>query len=187
MNKKLMLAVLLSLLASSSALIAGIFMLQQIKTTATVPAQVDNLRQQVSSIDTTIDLSEVEGKYENLATQFNLMAADVEQMQVNQDKLLIYVSDDGDSFVPTNNTPTTSETPTEDAVTTPDTTNDSKKSTTRLNLRENNSTNAKVIKTLTTGTTLTLLGEEKQAENYTWVKVKTSDGTTGWVAKQYLK
>lgn len=183
-----MLAVLLSLLASSSALLAGIFMLQQLKSIASLPAQVENVQQQVANIDTTIDLGGIEGKYDNLATQFNEMATDLHALQENQEQLLADASNG--VTAPVIQAPPT-EKPAEKPAATPSTdtaTSTSKATTTsRLNLRNATGTDASVIKTLAKGAGVELLGEEKKEGNYTWAKVKDGSGSIGWVAKNYIK
>lgn len=196
MNKKLILAVLLSLFASASALLAGIFMLQQLKTTSALPFQVKSLEQQISNIDTTVDLSDVEGKYTTLVTRFNTLASDVEELQLNQEKILAYTddnsynysNDDTDSGSSNNDTNNNSSNNNDDDNTSGnDTTAEKKETTVRLNLRNDASTDGNVIKTLDKGTKVSLLGEEKTGDGYTWVKVKTETGSIGWVAKKYVK
>jgi uncharacterized protein YgiM (DUF1202 family) len=55
-----------------------------------------------------------------------------------------------------------------------------------LNLRSGASTSTDVIRTLPTGTALTVTGGSQSADGYTWYPVQTADGTSGWVVGSFL-
>lgn len=61
-----------------------------------------------------------------------------------------------------------------------------KVATDALNLRSAASLTATVLLVLPFGTSLTVTGAPTAASGYTWYPVKTSGGTTGWVAGVYL-
>jgi uncharacterized protein YgiM (DUF1202 family) len=55
-----------------------------------------------------------------------------------------------------------------------------------LNLRQGAGLTYAVIDVLPEGTALTVTRGRRFADDYEWYKVRTSDGTTGWVAGEYL-
>lgn len=55
-----------------------------------------------------------------------------------------------------------------------------------LNLRSAASISASVVRVLPYGTSLTVTNGPKAADGYTWYGVKTSDGTSGWAAGEFL-
>lgn len=57
----------------------------------------------------------------------------------------------------------------------------------QLNFRSEPSLSSGVIRTFGSNETVTILGEEKAADGYTWSKVKDSRGQIGWVAKSFLQ
>ncbi len=56
-----------------------------------------------------------------------------------------------------------------------------------VNLRDDASTDANVIQVLDAGTSVTITGDSKDVGGYTWWPVKLEDGTTGWVAADFLE
>jgi hypothetical protein len=55
-----------------------------------------------------------------------------------------------------------------------------------LNLRQQPTTYAKVVTNAREGTVLTVLEGPKEADGYTWWRVRTPDGTEGWGADDWL-
>ncbi len=56
---------------------------------------------------------------------------------------------------------------------------------TGLNLRASPSTTARIMATLPEGTTLEVIGEDRQVEGRAWKNVRSSQSGTGWVAAEY--
>lgn len=56
-----------------------------------------------------------------------------------------------------------------------------------LNMRGTPSSKGSVVKELKSGESVKTTGKEEESGGYNWVEVKTQDGKTGWVAKQFLK
>ncbi len=83
-------------------------------------------------------------------------------------------------------TSTPTRTPTVAASSTATTTASSWVVTVRVNLRSGPSTSATIIETLAIGATLTVTGPGQQSGGYNFVPVRTSTGTTGWVADLYI-
>jgi hypothetical protein len=55
-----------------------------------------------------------------------------------------------------------------------------------LNLRQQPTTYAKVVSNAREGTVLTVLEGPKEADGYTWWRVRAPDSTEGWVAGEWL-
>jgi hypothetical protein len=55
-----------------------------------------------------------------------------------------------------------------------------------LNLRQQPTTYAKVVSNAREETVLTVLEGPKEADGYTWWRVRAPDGTEGWVASEWL-
>lgn len=55
-----------------------------------------------------------------------------------------------------------------------------------VNLRADASTGADIVATLNDGDTVTVTGDSKDADGYTWWPVQTADGKTGWIVQDYL-
>lgn len=55
-----------------------------------------------------------------------------------------------------------------------------------VNLRDSPKSTGNILTVLAQGDSLTILSGPEQGDNYTWYQVKTSDGTTGWVASDYI-
>jgi hypothetical protein len=56
----------------------------------------------------------------------------------------------------------------------------------RLNLRSRPTTGSGIIATLRDGTVLAVTEGPREAEGYTWWRVRTANGQTGWAAEQWL-
>lgn len=54
-----------------------------------------------------------------------------------------------------------------------------------LNMRDTPSTNGDVTTVLKKNQKVTLMGDKKEANGHTWVKVKTEDGAEGWIAESF--
>lgn len=83
-------------------------------------------------------------------------------------------------------TSTPTRTPTTVPVSTATSTASSWVVTERLNLRTGPSTSSSIIETLTVGTQLTVTGAGQASGGYTFVPVRTTSGTVGWVADLYI-
>jgi sortase (surface protein transpeptidase) len=55
-----------------------------------------------------------------------------------------------------------------------------------VNMRAEPSTSADVVEVLASGTTVTITGDSQEADGYTWVPITLDDGTTGWIAEDFL-
>lgn len=55
-----------------------------------------------------------------------------------------------------------------------------------VNLRSEPTTAAAVVTELNSGTTVTITGGSRQADGFTWLPVALEDGTTGWIAQDFL-
>jgi hypothetical protein len=58
--------------------------------------------------------------------------------------------------------------------------------TSSLNLRESPSQGATIVARLSGGTRLEVVGAGRSAEGLRWLQVRTSDGTSGWAAADFL-
>ena len=189
MNKKLIIAIFMGLLASAASLVACLFMLQELEKTSSLRTDVQNLHTTVQNINTEVDLGDVNTKIADVTSSVQTIASDVEELQVNQQKILESVNGI-ESTTNTNDKPSTPTQPTEPKV---EDTNDpiitesngKLSSKTRLNFRKNPSLKSGVNRTLNSGEKVTVIGPEKQADGYTWVRVTDSKGVTGWIAKKY--
>lgn len=190
LNKKIILSVFLGLLASASALVASLFMLQQLQGIDKLPTRIAQLETAYQNIDTTVDVGP---EFENLTGTVQTMVADLNSLQnevgdikVTQETML--------------NTPSSTPTPPKtepkeepkkepktDAVIEPTAEKPEFVANARLNFRASTGLNSKVIKTFNVGDKLTYLNEKKVNDGYTWLKVKDSKGNTGWVAQKYTK
>lgn len=56
-----------------------------------------------------------------------------------------------------------------------------------VNLRSGPSTGDSALTTLNAGDSLTIVSGPEAGDNYQWYQVKTSDGTTGWVASDFIQ
>ena len=56
-----------------------------------------------------------------------------------------------------------------------------------LNLRPDPSTTGEPVTQLAAGEQLTVIGGPQEGENYVWWEVVTSDGTSGWVAQDFIE
>ena len=66
-------------------------------------------------------------------------------------------------------------------------TGDSIRVTSTMNLRSAPSTSASVVMSMPTGTTATVLDGPRTGSGYTWWQIRTSGGTTGWAAENWLE
>jgi sortase (surface protein transpeptidase) len=55
-----------------------------------------------------------------------------------------------------------------------------------VNLRAEPSTDGEVVSVLANGTIVTITGDSQEADEFTWLPVELEDGTTGWVAQDFL-
>ncbi len=55
-----------------------------------------------------------------------------------------------------------------------------------VNMRAEPTTEAEVVLVISAGTTVTITGGSQDADGYTWWPVELEDGTTGWVAQDFL-
>jgi sortase (surface protein transpeptidase) len=56
-----------------------------------------------------------------------------------------------------------------------------------INVRSEPTTASAVVTVVTTGDTVTITGESQEADGYTWWPVELADGTTGWIAGDFLQ
>lgn len=56
-----------------------------------------------------------------------------------------------------------------------------------LNVRADASTESDVVVKLAQGDVVTVTGDSREAEGYTWWPIETADGETGWVAGEFLQ
>lgn len=126
------------------------------------------------------DVLELRDKVHNLNDQIKAIESDLKKKVVKTDE--------------TNSTPAPTETattttpvqqPVQETVQQP-AVQTARVSANSLNLRSEASTIASNIRMLSGGETLTLLGEENAQGGYSWVKVRDSQGNTGWVVKTYI-
>lgn len=61
------------------------------------------------------------------------------------------------------------------------------RATDSVNLRGGPTTNASAITTLNAGERLTIVAGPVAADSYAWYQVRTADGTTGWIAADFLQ
>ena len=55
-----------------------------------------------------------------------------------------------------------------------------------VNVRDDATTSGSVLTTLVTGDAMTVVGGPVTADGYDWVEVTAADGTTGWLASDYI-
>ena len=118
------------------------------------------------------DVLELREKVHNLNDQIKAIESDLKKKVVKTDE--------------TNSTPATTKSETTTTPVQQPAVQTARVSANSLNLRLEASTIASNVRMLSGGETLTLLGEEREQGGYSWVKVRDSQGNTGWVVKTYI-
>jgi hypothetical protein len=56
-----------------------------------------------------------------------------------------------------------------------------------INVRSEPTTSSEVVTIVTTGDNVTITGDSQEADGYTWWPIELADGTTGWIAGDFLQ
>ena len=188
-NKKLVFAVFIGLLASITAIIGSLFLLQEQKKMSSIPERVNAVQQSLNDINTQIDLTDVRNDINSLSDNVNSINSDLDAVKASQDDVLQYI--DGGSTTPeiTQENKEEEENQTNNNNNETESTNEADKSVAktkvRLNLRNAPGTDSDVMKTLVAGAEVEVMGEEKVVGDYTWIKVKDDEGHVGYVASNF--
>ncbi|MFP3727155.1 SH3 domain-containing protein [Priestia filamentosa] len=177
----MILAVFLGLLASSAALIASLFMLQQLKGFSSQGVEIEDLKKQINAISVDVDVSPITQRLDKVETDVNELNNSVDTLEANQfDTIKANTSEASTNTaanVGSTNTTATSNVSNTTTTTTPSTDN---KSTTP----KTNTTTQNVEKKPTTSTTTSKKESKVVAKTTNGLNLRSQPGLKASVVKK---
>lgn len=214
MNKKFLLALFLGSVANACALIVSVLLLQEVEQQEELKNSVISMQGVVQRMESQMlegssviklesDINKLfatvqgveekngtfEEKINNLDEDVRDLYGETNQLRKDQNDTINFLKD---RLEGSTSTPAPTPTPNPEPEPEPEPTTGVKKGRVYgvhdfLNVRSNPGLNTSVVQTLKSQEHFEVLSGEQSKDNLVWIKIKTSAGNVGWVAKKWTK